>query len=104
MIKQTLAAVALIAASSTVTAGEPVEYYAVIGTGLNTALTSSGEWKGSDTAAAKLGVMATKKVNDRVTVYAEYTHYSQWAYGKPFNDKAENSLDHFGIGIHYKLN
>jgi hypothetical protein len=35
--------------------------------------------------------------------FIQFTHYSQYDVGKPFNDKSEATLDHFGVGMRWKI-
>lgn len=42
-------------------------------------------------------------VHDRVDLVLQYSHYSQWDVGPPFNDRAESSLDHIGAAARFRL-
>jgi hypothetical protein len=36
-------------------------------------------------------------------LFIQWSHYSQYDVGAPFNYDPESSLDHFGIGMRFKL-
>ena len=43
------------------------------------------------------------KRHERISGFLQYSHYSQWFAGPPFNDEAESSLDHLGAGLRFRV-
>lgn len=83
----------------------PGKTYAELGVGMNASLgNSAGEWDNCGSPGFYGGLRQEWDLDrDRFTTFAQYSHYSQYLCGPPFNDKAESSLDHIGVGIRWRL-
>ena len=74
--------------------------YFEIGAGKNGNLTgSSHEWYDNGGTGAYFA-FRTEWDNG---FFVQYSHYSQYEVGQPFNDKGESSLDHIGFGLRIKI-
>lgn len=85
----------------------PGKTYAEIGIGYNGSLFAESEAHKWDNAGSP-GFYGSLRQEfpldrDRFSTFVQYTHYSQWLAGPPFNDDAESSLDHIGVGVRWRI-
>lgn len=82
--------------------------YAELGVGWNTSLGGKGDhhWNdggaGPGGATIEAGVTWDVRNNPDLQVDCRWLHVSHWFVGPPFNDRAEDSLDHFGCSARYE--
>ncbi len=77
-----------------------------IGAGHNFSLANSNpdtRWKNADSLGFYGSLRYSRPLSERYTFVVQYSHYSQWSEGPPFNDAAESSLDHLGVAIRFRL-
>lgn len=74
-------------------------FHVEIGAGKNGNFTgSSVPWDDGGGVAAYFGLRYYGKLG-----VCQYSHYSQWEVGPPFNDAVESSLDHIGCALTFKI-
>ena len=82
----------------------PGETYLEVGAGKNSS--RGTEWYGWHDGGG-VGFYGSLRheipVHERVDLVLQYSHYSQWNVGPPFNDTAESSLDHIGGAVRFKV-
>ena len=82
----------------------PGQTYAELGAGYNTALENNRRpWDNADAVGFYGSVRQEWRGTERLTPFCQYSHYSQWLEGPPFNNRAESSLDHFGCALRYRI-
>lgn len=84
----------------------PGQTYVELGAGHNDSLFQGSEslkWNNAGTVGFYGSLRQEWQAGYRTRGFCQYSHYSQWLAGPPFNDKAESSLDHVGCGVRFRL-
>lgn len=85
----------------------PGDTYVELGAGKNYSFShdsdSENKWQSGGGVAAYISARQEYQVSPRVTGFAQFTHISQWDQGWPVNDHAESTVDHFGVGLKFRI-
>jgi len=82
----------------------PGDTYVEVGAGHNSSPgTESYDWYTGGGVGFYGAIRQEIPVHERVDLVLQYSHYSQWNVGPPFNDTAESSLDHVGGAVRWRI-
>lgn len=78
--------------------------YAEVGGGKNMSFTNNThEWNDGGGTAFYGALRYERPITERIEFVGQYSHFSQWEVGPPFDNTAESSLDHVGVALRFKL-
>lgn len=69
-----------------------------LGAGKNGSIGNSNTWDDNGSLGSYFGLRY-----EWDNAICQYSHYSQWFVGPPFNDDSESSLDHLGCAVRISL-
>ena len=76
------------------------ETYIEVGAGRNTNITAASiPWDDGGGTGAYFALRNEWEIG----VFIQWSHYSQYEVGAPYNSESESSLDHIGIGIRWQI-
>lgn len=61
------------------------------------------DWVDHGGVGAYVGILGKRDLTDRVDGMCYYKHFSQYDVGKPFDGRAEDTLDAYGCGVSIRL-
>jgi hypothetical protein len=95
---------ALILAALILSTSASADVFLEIGAGQNNNLTGCSIcWDNGGGTGAYFALRYEEQITESITGFAQYSHYSQYEIGVPFNNKPESSLDHIGVGLRFRI-